>query len=454
MRFQTDLPRLGGASLLAAFLFVFASTVSAQQPKDPPKDPPKETPGATDELKAREAFLAGKLDDSLKLLQAAVKANPALSPPKVILARWFVEVRQGDKARLMIEQAAIEEPGHPDVFLTNASFALAEGRVTDTILNCGTALSLSESARWDADTKKRYQREARLGLAAAFERRGDYASVKTHLVALLEADPKNAGLRQRLATAYFLLDRSEDAFAELQAAVKEDPTLDPPQLTMAQLWTVKQDFTKADEWYAKAVAAHPNSAKVHRGLAGYSIDRARIDTAKAHLAAAQKLEPTARETKALTGLVARCTKDYPTATTIFEELVKDYPSFGFGVMNLALTLAESGDMTGKRRATELAEGFATQNQRDGPARAVLAYCLYKAGRVADAEKVARSVEGLSALNPDAAYFVARILADREAIEPAHKLMKAACESKDGFIYRKDAEALLAELDKKLPPPKK
>jgi len=354
----------------------------------------------------------------------------------------------------MIEQAAVEEPGHPDVYLTNASFALAEGRITDTILNCETALRLTESPRWDVETKKRHQREARLGLTAGCERRGDYASVRANLIALLDADPRNAGLRQRLASANFLLGRPEDAFAELQIAVKEDPTLDPPQLSMAQLWTAKHDFAKADEWYAKAVAAYPNSAKVHRALTAYSIDRARIDTAKAHLAAAQKLEPAARETKALMGLIARYAKDYPAATVIFEELVKDHPSFGFGVVNLALTLAESGDMTGKRRATELAEGYATQNQRDGNARAILAYCLYKAGRVADADKVARSVEGLSALTPDGAYFVARILADREAVELAHKLVKAACESKDGFVYRKDAEALLADLDKKLPPPKK
>jgi len=75
------------------FLFTFASTLSAQLPKETPKV----TPPAAEELKAREAFLAGKIDDSLKLLQAAVKTNPALSPPKVILARWFVDVRQGKR---------------------------------------------------------------------------------------------------------------------------------------------------------------------------------------------------------------------------------------------------------------------------------------------------------------------------------------------------------------------
>ncbi|MFO0825247.1 MAG: tetratricopeptide repeat protein [Gemmataceae bacterium] len=441
-------------ALLAFLLVAFASPLAAQNPNEPPKTTPKDAAGAADEQKAKEAFLAGKLDDALKSLQAAVKANPSMSPPKVTLARWSVETGNGQQARVLIEKAAADDPTHPDVFLTNASFSLAEGRITDTILGCNAALLAIESPRWDADTKKRYQREARLGLATAFEMRDDHNSVKSHLVALLESDPKNAGLRQRLARTNFQLGRPEEAFADLQTAVKDDPTLDPPQMSMAQLWTAKHDFAKADEWYSKAVAAHPNSAKVQRALAGYLLDRGRIDTAKAHLTAAQKLEPTAKETKALAGLVARYTKDYTTAATLFEELVKDYPSFGFGVVNLALVLAESGDLTGKRRATELAENYAKQNPRSAEARAVMAYCLFKAGRVADAEKVLRSIGGMGPLTPDAAYFVAVVLSERGANEDAQKIVKAACESKDGFVYRKDGEALLAKLDKLVPPPKK
>ena len=125
-----SLPHRSSLALLA-LLLAFASSAFAQQPKDPPKDAPKDAPGAADEQKAREAFLAAKLDDALKSLQAAVKANPTLSPPKVTLARWSVETGQGQQARILIEQAAVDDPTHPDVFLTNASFALAEGRITD-----------------------------------------------------------------------------------------------------------------------------------------------------------------------------------------------------------------------------------------------------------------------------------------------------------------------------------
>lgn len=428
-----------------ALTLLLAASVAAQ---------PKTPAPATEEQKAREAFLAGKVDDAFKLLQGAAKANPAVAPPKVTLSKWFLEAGRGEQARLLLEQAAADEPNHPEVLLTNASFALNELRITDTILSCTAAIQAADSPRWGAEAKKRFQRDARLGLTAAYEARGDHASAKTHLATLLEGDPRNAGLRQRLGRANFLLSRHDEAFAEFKAAFKDDPTVDPPELAVAQLWTGKQDFVRADEWYGKAATAHENSAKVHRAVAGYSLDRGQFDKAKVHIAAAQKLEPVSRETKALGGLLARYGKDYATATTVFEELVKEHPSFAFATVNLALVLAESGDATGKRRAVELAEGHTRQNQRQSEARVVLAYCLFKAGRTADAEKVARSALELGPMTLDGTYFFAKVLSAGDAIEEAHRAVKLACEGKGAFVYRKEAEALLAELEKKLPPPKK
>lgn len=436
--------RLGGA-LVA---MVAAAALVAQQPKDQPPNP--------DEDLAKKAFQGGKLDEALKHLQAATKANPTLGPPKVVASRWCLEAGQGEQARILLEQAATEDPTHPDVLLTNALYALREGRITDTILSCTAALGAAENPRWDVESRKRFQREARSGRAAAFEIRGDFTSLKTDLQELLKGDPKNSQLRVRLARANFLLNRPEEAFADLDKAFKDDSTLDPPELGMAQLWTAKQDFPKAEEWYGKAIAGHGKSAKVHRGYTAYLLDRGRIDAAKTHLAAAQAIEPMALDTKALAGLVARYAKDYATAGAVFEGLVKDNPGYrnGFANANLALVLAESGDMKAKQRAVEFANLYAQQNPRVAEARAILAYCLFKVGRTADAEKTMREAVTLGSLPPDGAYFVALILADRGHSEDAHKVVKAAVENKGGAAYRKEAEALLGELEKKLPPPKK
>jgi hypothetical protein len=74
--------------------------------------------------------------------------------------------------------------------------------------------------------------------------------------------------------------------------------------------------------------------------------------------------------------------------------------------------------------------------------------------MADAERAAQNVLTLGQLSLDGAYFVAKVLADRGSNENAHKIVKAAVEKKEWFLHRKEAESLFAELEKKVPPPKK
>jgi tetratricopeptide (TPR) repeat protein len=422
-------------------LFVAAAAAAAQAPQPTP---------TTDEQKAREAFAAGKFDDALKLLQAVVKANPSAMPPKVKMSQWFLEAKKGQEARILLEQAAAEDPAHPDVLLTNAMYALNEGRITDTILSCEAALNAAGFSRWDADTRKRFQREARLGLVTALARRGNFASVKEHLSALLKDDPKNPKLQVELATANFVLGRPDEALADFQAARKNDPGLDPAELWIAQRWAQKADFAKADEWFQKAAQANTGSARVHRAYAEYLLGRGKTDAAKAHLAVAEKSEPNARDTKALIGLMARYNKDYITATRVFEELVKEHPAYGFATANLALVLAESSDANQKRRGLELAEVFASQNRGSAEAAGVYGYCLLRNGRVDDADRVLGLAASTGQVNLDTAYFLALVLKEKGKIEEAHKLLKEALAGQGPFVYRKDAEALFADLEKRLP----
>ena len=65
--------------------------------------------------------------------------------------------------------------------------------------------------------------------------------------------------------------------------------------------------------------------------------------------------------------------------------------------------------------------------------------------------VARSGGSVS---PDTAYFIARVLSEKGKVEEAHKILKDSLGSQAAFVYRKDAEALLADLEKRLPKEKK
>src|SRR5262249_36414296 len=143
-------------------------------------------------------------------------------------------------------------------------------------------------------------------------------------------------------------------------------------------------------------------------------------------------------------------KNYADAEKIFEELHRDHPNEMVYAWNLALVLAESLDKEKLRRAAELAEAEVRKNQQQAEGFAVLAWCNLKAGRLDDAEKALAPFAKVAVPSRDAAYFIARVLYEKGKFEDAQKVLKAAEQMRGGYVYRAEAQALLAELDKKVP----
>ena len=92
-----------------------------------------------------------------------------------------------------------------------------------------------------------------------------------------------------------------------------------------------------------------------------------------------------------------------------------------------------------------------QNPKGAGGYAVFGWCLYKLGRADEAERAYNLVISGGQITSDSAYFIARLLADKQRYEDAHKLLAAAVGAKHGlFVYRADAKVLLAEVAKKVP----
>ncbi len=410
-------------------------------------------PGATAQPttdKARELFNAGKVDDALKELQAAQRLNPKLMPPRLTLSLFFYQKQQGSAARVQLELASTEDPQHPEVFLLNGQYALGEGRITDTILSCQMALQLAADPRWDPDQRKRFVRESRLGLATCYESRRAWNPAKDQLTALLVEDPKSAPLRKRLATALFRLGTPDQAFAELQRAFNDDPAADIPEVVMSVLHASQNESAKAEDWLKKGLAAHPKSPKPVWAYANWLLDGGKLDEANVQADAVVKLAPAARETLALRGLLARYRKDYAAAESIFEGLHRDSPADPVAAWNLSLALAESGDQNKIRRALELADAEVKKNQRLSEGWAVLGWCYVKAGQLDDAERALENAAKTGQLSRDAAYFLAKVMADKKRYAQAHQLLKTMAEARGAAAYRAEAAALLAVVEKLVP----
>ena len=138
-----------------------------------------------------------------------------------------VQRQSGRRRPQALEQAAAETPDDPDVYLTLGGIALGEGRISDARLNLEKVLLLLGSGHLSAEKTKTVRREALAGLASVAEARGDWKMTQERLNAWLELEPKNGRVRQRLGRALFHLGKTEDAFAALTQAIKDEPALEP-----------------------------------------------------------------------------------------------------------------------------------------------------------------------------------------------------------------------------------
>ena len=327
--------------------------------------------------------------------------------------------------------------------------AIRDGRLTDAILNGEAALKLSAADRWTADQKKEIHFKTRDLLAAAYEQRRDWAAVRVNLNALLELE-KSGQLRQRLARALFFLDKPDEAFQELQQAVKDDATLDPPTVFMAQLWSMKGDSKLAREWFEKAIKAEPNNLRVHLAYANWLLQQNETAQAKLHVDAAAKIDANSLDVLKAQGLVARIVKNLGDAENYFRRVMNEAPSDFFACNQLALVLVDQSNQSQRSRGVQLAEVNARQYPRVAEALATLGYAYYRTGNIEEALKSLQAAIAPGQMVADTAYYLALLVNEKEQTDEAIKLLDQALQSKGLFVYRADAQEMLDRLKKKAP----
>ena len=121
-------------------------------------------------------------------------------------------------------------------------------------------------------------------------------------------------------------------------------------------------------------------------------------------------------------------KDFAQAEQIFEELAHDSPADAWLRNQLALVLVEQPEEPKRRRALDLAELSVRQNPKAADALATLGTVYFQLKRLDDAQKLLQAVVGSGQGNSDAAYFLARVQADRGQPDAAPALLKLALDA--------------------------
>lgn len=425
-----------------------APAPTATAPLNP--TPPEGESGPKDPLvdEAIELFKKGEVQKTLDKLEEAAKKNDKLPPAKIMLARMFGNAGQGAQARAIFEQAAMENPDHPDVFLTFGNMALAENRFADAELWFKEGLASMNRMKWTPEQQRNIKMNCLNGAAQVAERRAQWELARDRLKEMLAMEPKNGIIRNRYAQALFMLEKRDEAANEMEQAAKDEPKLPPFSVSVAQLYMRIRNKPKAEEWFNYGIKLDPKSLPTKIAYASFLMDEDKLDQASRLLNEVVTQDPKSLEGRLLLAMVGRLKKDYDSAEKYLKVLLAEKPD-DVGLKNqLALVLINSNDAQKKQQAGEMAEANLKAQPRNAEIASTYAWVLFKMGRKEESEKLFQQIFQLGNVTADTAYFYAHLLAERGKLDDAKRLLQSSLDSQGRFFNRAEARDWLKGLERR------
>ncbi len=451
--------------ILMLLLVLCAGTVSAQPATDPskpgdkpPTDPfqPKPDPGPTeaedaatkypDLAEAQKKYVARDVKAALALLEKAAKKHKELPPAKVMLASIHFRANNAAGGKAALDEAARDNPKDPEAFLVLTDLAIREGRFTDATMLVDRAIENTAAFRGSAEKRKKLQIRCYAALVPIAQRWKQWDKAKADLDKWLALDSKSAVALYRLGEVLFHQGQRKEAYEKLKAAKKENDKLPNSAVVMGRLFLADDDKAKATQWmnFAADQAGEDNALKL--GVARWHWGQGNVSDAKKYVNAVLEADPHLVDAKYLRGIVAFYHQDYDNAKRQFESLLLQQQNHLGANLHLALALLEQNTESSRRAAVNLAQRLQRAAANNASVVATLGWIYYRTGKHETAERLFKAL-GSRNLSIEAAYYIAKIQADRGKNEEAKKLLKFVTESKQPFIYTKAAQALFNRLDR-------
>ena len=389
------------------------------------------------------------IDGCRAMLERVHADDPKVPPPGVMMATLWLSVKQVAAARAELDQTVTKFPEDPEPYLVLGDLAFQERMVTDAAVLFDRAEELA--AKFDSNAKRKRDFEIRChaGKAAVHEARGQWETALADIQKWVEIDPDSASAKQRLGSAYFQLDKPDEALTAFGEAHDLDGKLPRKEMLLARLYDQGKKVDKARKLVEAAVQAAPEDAAVRLGAANWFLAHGDTVAARENGDKALDLDPKNLEARIVNGTIARVARDFESASKLFGEAHSQSPRNFVASDSLALVLAELPQKENVQRALEIAETNVAM-VKDNPQLQVaslttLSWVLYKLGRMADAEKILAQVSQNNSLSADGAYYIAQILSDKGEKEQAQRLLEQLMTNDPIFANRAAAEALQAEL---------
>jgi tetratricopeptide (TPR) repeat protein len=392
-------------------------------------------------------FDNGDVEGAQQYLEIARQKYPKLPPTEITLAKMFYYRRNSAAARQLLEKAALEHPDDPESYLLVADRAFAEGRTMEAEALFNQAGPIVEKYTDNAKRKKNFDIRMLAGKSAVFERRQQWEEALKLLRKWVEVDPDSVTARQRLGVTLFRTGKASEAFEEFKLAREMNSEAHHPYVLLGNLFTQEGELDKARKAFQQAYNEDKDNDQTARSYAEWLLRQNELSEAEKVSAAMRQRAPTSVTALLLDGVIARMQGRMAEAEEAFMQVLSVDPANVTATNFLALILAESDKPTDQEKALSHAQINAQRFPNQSQPSITLAWVLYRLNRPADGGKILQRALKLGGLNADSAYLVARILLQQNQKEQAQKTLETVLEQAgDGmFIYRNDAEKLLAQL---------
>jgi tetratricopeptide (TPR) repeat protein len=395
---------------------------------------------------------------ALESFEAASAKYPDLAPAPVIMAGIYL--RSGganavQPAHALLDQAVAEHPQDPEAYLVLGALALRSQLKTEAALLFERGNDLIASFKGDASRLKRFRGLSASGLANVAELKRDWETAEKHLRDMVAIGDDNASAHQRLGRALFMLgssDQREEAYTEFKRAAELNDQMPKAEVAIGQLYAVDDQegsAKKALEWHNYAVETNPQHVPTRIQVAQHLVNIGDIEGALVHAEEANKLAPESKEARLALGQVNRYLGNHEAAQALFESVYLESPTDFSAVNWLALSLADQDNPDKRKRALELIDivlkNLPANDANRAEAIATAGWVYHQLNDNEKAEQALASAVNSRRVGQDAYYHLALVLTKKGDNAKAKTILEMALNDKSAFIYRRDAEKLLAEL---------
>ena len=401
---------------------------------------------------------ANDLDAALETLKAAREKYPEMAPARVTVASLILRSRAAgaaQSAHRLLDLAVAEDPSDPEAYMILGSLAIRNQLLTEATLLFDKGDELAESFQGDASRLERFSLQSRSGRAQLAELQRDWETAEKLLREMIALNDENAQTHQRLGRALFMLGsgaQREEAYKEYTRASELAANAPKAEVALAVLYAnddKEGSDAKALEWMNYAVQQHPDHVATRIQMAQHLVNIGDIQGAFTHAEKANQLDPDSNEARLALGQVNRYLGKHEQAQTLFDSVHDAIPT-NFNAVNwLALSLADQDDPNKHQRALELMEIALKQmpktHQSYPEAIATVGWIYHQLNDDQKAETALSNAVNSRRVGQDAYYHLARVLVKKGDNAQAKEILDMALKNASSFVYRSEAEKLLAEL---------